>query len=129
MIIHQLMGATGGLALLLAIVGVFGVMSQLVSERRVEMGVRLALGASPRRLVGLVVRDGLIRIGVGAALGLAGVAVGVRTGFPGLLGMSSLDPVFWLGIAGVLGATATAACYVPARRAAQVDPAQALRSE
>ncbi len=129
MVVDQLMGATGGLALLLAIIGVFGVMSQLVSERRVEMGVRLALGASPRSLVGLVVRDGLIRIGIGAALGVTGVAVGVRTGFPGLLGMSSLDPVFWLGIAGVLGVTAATACYVPARHAARVDPAQALRSE
>jgi len=124
-----LMGATGGLALLLAIVGVFGVMSQLVSERRVEMGVRLALGASARGLVGLVVRDGLIRIGLGATLGLAGVLGSVGAGFPGLLGVSAPDPRFWLAIVAVVGTAAAAACYVPARRAAQVDPMQALRSE
>jgi predicted permease len=124
-----LMGASGGLALLLAIIGVFGVMSQLVSERRIEMGVRLALGASPRGLVGLVVRDGLIRIGLGAALGLAGVFGSVRSGFPGLLGVSASDPRFWLAIVAVVGTAAAAACYVPARRAARVDPMQALRSE
>ena len=128
-VIIRLMGASGGMALLLAVIGVFGVMSQLVSERRIEMGVRLALGASPRGLVGLVLRDGLIRIGIGAGLGLTGVFASVRSGLPGLLGASALDPGFWLALVATVATAAAAACYVPARRAAQVDPVQALRAE
>ena len=122
-------GVFGGLALLLAAIGVFGVMSQLVDERRVELGVRLALGASPRGLVRLVVRDGLIRVGVGAGLGLAGLAVSVRTGFAGLLHATAPDPWLWLGVVVPLTLAALAACYLPARRAASVDPMVALRAE
>lgn len=80
-----LLGGFGGLALLLAAVGVFGVMNQLVEERRVELGIRLALGSSPRGLVGLVVRDGLIRVGVGTVVGLLTLCVGVRAAFADLL--------------------------------------------
>jgi ABC-type antimicrobial peptide transport system permease subunit len=122
-------GLFGVLALLLAVIGVFGVMSQLVDERRVELGVRLALGASPRGLVRLVVRDGLIRVGVGAGLGLAGLAASVRTGFAGLLQATAPDPWLWLGVVVPLTLSALAACYLPARRAASVDPMVALRAE
>jgi hypothetical protein len=121
--------AFGGLALLLAVIGVFGVMSQLVAERRVELGVRLALGASPGELVRLVVRDGLIRVVVGAGLGLAGLVASVRAGFAGLLGATLPDPWVWLGVVSVVTLSAVAACSLPARRAAKLDPMVALRSE
>ena len=121
--------AFGGLALLLAAIGVFGVMSQLVAERRVELGVRLALGASPGELVRLVVRDGLIRVVVGAGLGLVGLVASVRAGFAGLLGATLPDPWVWLGVVSVVALSAVAACYLPARRAARLDPMMVLRSE
>jgi len=121
--------AFGGLALLLAVIGVFGVMSQLVAERQVELGVRLALGASPGELVRLVVRDGLIRVVVGAGLGLVGLVASVRAGFAGLLGATLPDPWVWLGVASVVTLSAVAACYLPARRAAKLDPMVALRCE
>ena len=124
-----LLGGFGGLALLLAAIGVFGVMSQLVGERRVELGVRLALGASPRGLVRLVVREGLIRVGVGAGLGLIGLAVSVYTGFAGLLTAATPDPWLWVGVVAVIAMAAGAACYVPAHRAARLDPMVTLRSE
>ena len=124
-----LLGGFGGLALLLAAIGVFGVMSQLVGERRVELGVRLALGASPRGLVRLVVREGLIRVGVGAGLGLICLAVSVYTGFAGLLAAAAPDPRLWLGVVAVIAMAAGAACYVPAHRAARLDPMVTLRSE
>jgi hypothetical protein len=119
----------GGLALLLAAFGVFGVMSQLVDERRTELGVRLALGASPRELVRLVVLDGLTRVLVGAVLGVGGLALGVRTGFGGLLQATAPDPRLWLGVVLVVALAAVAACYLPARRAASLDPMVTLRCE
>jgi predicted permease len=124
-----LLAGFGGLALLLATVGVFGVMSQLVDERRAELGVRLALGASPRGLVRLVVQDGLLRAGLGAALGLLCLGVGVLGGFTGLLGAVAPDPWLWIGVVAVVALTAAAACYLPARRAAKIDPMMALRQE
>ena len=110
-------------------IGVFGVMRQLVNERQPELGIRLALGASSQSLGRLVVRDCLIRVGVGAVLAVAGVCLGVRTGFPGLLSVSVVDPWLWFSIIAVLAATASAACYVPARRAGRIDPIESLRSE
>jgi putative ABC transport system permease protein len=124
-----LLGGFGVLALLLASIGVFGVMSQLVDERRTELGIRLALGASPRGVMSLVVRDGLIRVGAGVGLGLLGLVLGVRTGFAGLLSATAPDPWLWAGIVAILTLTAIAACYLPARRAARVDPIVALRCE
>jgi putative ABC transport system permease protein len=124
-----LLGGFGALALLLAAVGVFGVMNQLVEERRVELGIRLALGSSPGGLVDLVVRDGLIRVGVGAGVGLLALGVGVHWAFAGVLAATVPDPWLWLGVVAVVTLVATAACYVPARRAARVDPIEAMRCE
>ena len=101
----------------------------MVAERRVELGVRLALGASPAELVRLVVRDGLIRVGLGAGLGLAGLAVSVRAGFGGLLEATIPDPWLWLGVVSVLTLSAVGACFLPARRAASLNPMVVLRSE
>jgi len=117
------------LALLLAAVGVFGVMRQLVDERRAELGVRLALGASARSIVVSVVQDGLIRVGVGAALAIAVVTVVARHAFPGLVSVSAAHARTWLVLVAVLCFTGLAACYLPARRAARVDPIEVLRCE
>ena len=117
------------LALLLAVVGVFGVMRQLVDERRAEFGVRLALGAPARSLVVSVVEDGLIRVGVGAGLAILFVAVVARRSFSGLVSVAATDPRTWLALVAVVGLTGAAACYLPARRAARVDPVEVLRCE
>jgi putative ABC transport system permease protein len=119
----------GCLALLLAAVGVFGVMSQLVDERRRELGVRSALGASSRQIVALVVRDGLIRVGLGSVIGLVGLALAVRSGFAGLISATAPDPTLWLAVLTAVALTTTAACLVPARRAAKVDPMVTMRCE
>jgi putative ABC transport system permease protein len=116
-------------ALLLAGLGVFGVMRQLVDERRRELGVKLALGASPRALVASVVADGLIRVGVGAVSAIAFVAVVARLAFAGLVSFSAADPRVWLALVSALAMTSAAACYLPARRASKVDPVEVLRCE
>jgi predicted permease len=116
-------------ALLLAAVGVFGVMRELVDERRREFGVKLALGAPARALVASVVTDGLIRVGVGAAMAIGFVAASARLSFVGLVSVAAADARLWLALLAVLSLTGAAACYLPARRAAGVDPAEVLRCE
>ncbi len=119
----------GAMAMLLAIVGVFGVMSQLVDERRAEFGVRFALGASPGGVARSVVGDGLVRVGLGAGIAVVGVAVIARSTSTGVLTLSAADPRFWLATVGAVALTAAAACYLPARRAAAVEPMEVLRCE
>jgi len=119
----------GMLALALASLGVYGIMSYLVGTRRREMGIRLALGASSRQIVGLVLREGLIlsAVGFGAGLGLAGGMAFVARSL--LVGVGPLDPVsISVGLL-VLMAVAATACYLPARRAARLDPLPSLRTE
>jgi len=116
------------LALGLASVGLYGVLSYAVSQRRRELGVRAALGAARRDLVALVVRDGLTVTAVGLALGLAGAAALTRLMQGMLFGVTPLDAVSFLAAPAVLTIVAIAACLLPAARAARIDPAQALRS-
>ncbi len=114
-------------AALLAGVGVYGVMSYAVSRRRHELGVRLALGAGPRNLFGLVVRRGLLLAGMGAVLGLGG-AVATAPILRGLLsGVSPLDPPTLLMVPVLLTGVAFLACAIPGRRAARVHPIEALK--
>ncbi len=116
-------------ALVLAVLGIYGVMSYSVSERRQEMGVRLALGASPRELYRVVLRRGLALSAAGLVIGGA-LAAGMARLLGRLLdGTSPFDPVAFATTAAVLLTVALAACYLPARRAAGADPLTALRSE
>jgi ABC-type antimicrobial peptide transport system permease subunit len=100
-----------------------------VSQRRREIGIRLALGAQPRQIRGLFVRRGLVLVGAGVAIGL-GAAAGFTQLMQSLLfGISPLDPITFTAMPLVLAATAMLASYLPARRAVAVDPAETLRAE
>ena len=117
------------LALVLASVGLHGVLSYAVSQRRRELGLRAALGADKRTLITLVLREGLTVTGVGLAVGLAGAAALTRLMQGVLFGVAPLDPMSFAAAAGLVTAVALVACLLPASRAASIDPAEALRSE
>jgi predicted permease len=124
-----LIGGFAGVALVLGVVGLYGVTAYSVSQRTREIGVRMALGAQRNAVYGLVMRQAGWLTVTGLALGLAG-AVGVATLIRKMLfGVAAWDTVTLVAVAAVLGAAAMAASFVPARRAASVDPVQALRSE
>jgi len=124
-----LVGAFGGIALLLAVVGIYGVMSYAVTERVHEIGVRMALGAQRRDVLRLVVGKGMRLAAAGLAVG-ALVALAATRMITGLLfGVRASDPLTYTVICVLLGFAAFAACYVPARRATAVDPLVALRYE
>ncbi|HYN10437.1 MAG TPA: ABC transporter permease [Vicinamibacterales bacterium] len=122
-----LLGGFAGLALLIAGVGLYGVLAYGVAQRRREIGVRAALGATPAALVGLVLRQGAAITIAGLAVGLAGayIAVGWLGGF--LFGVTPRDPMSFVIVPIVLLAVATLAAFVPARRAATIDPLRAMR--
>jgi putative ABC transport system permease protein len=117
------------LALLLAAVGVYGVMSYSVAQRTREIGIRMALGAYHSQVVGLVVGRGLRIVAVATVLGLAAALAGSRLLRNQLFGVSATDLVTFVTVPVILGTVATLACYLPARRASRVDPLVALRSE
>ena len=117
------------LALVLAGIGLYGVLAGSVAERTREIGVRAALGASRGNLVRMVVRQGLTLAGLGAALGVGAAAVASRMVEAMLFGVSRLDPATYLMVLGVLAVVAAVACWVPAAHAAAVDPMRALRNE
>jgi predicted permease len=124
-----LVGAFGAVALGLAAVGVFGMLSYMVSTRRREIGVRMAIGAQPRAIVRMVVGSGLTHAIVGSALGLAAAIIGTRALTSVLYDVSPGDPVT-LGLATLaLLVVAMVACWLPARRAAAIDPLEAIRHE
>jgi putative ABC transport system permease protein len=118
-----------GIALLLSAIGIYGVMAYTTAQRRHEMGIRLALGAQPRDVLGLVVRQGMRLVLVGLAIGLAGAWALSRLLAGQLFEVTPGDPLTYLGAAVILGMVALAANYVPARRATRIDPMLALRTE
>ncbi len=117
------------IALILAAVGVYGVMSYAVSQRTHEIGVRVALGAQLRDVLSMVVRRGVVLTVLGLAIGLVGAFLVTRVLAGVLFGVSPTDPASYIGISLVLFAVGLVASYVPARRAARVEPAVALRYE
>jgi len=126
----QLLTFFGGAALLLAATGLYGVLSYVVTQRRREVGIRVALGAQPRQVVELVVaKQGLWPLALGTAGGLAAAMAVARLLATGLYEMSPHDPVVYASVTALLLLTALAAMVVPARRAAAVDPVIALREE
>ena len=124
-----LLGLLATVALLLAAVGIHGVLSYGVSQRRREIGIRMALGARGSDMIGLVVGEGLRLAAVGLALGLAGAFVLTRFLTTQLFGVTPTDPATFAGVAALLTLVAVAATAIPARRAASVDPLVTLRSE
>jgi putative ABC transport system permease protein len=114
-------------ALLLAALGIYGVMAFVVGQRAQEFGIRMALGAMPRNILGLALRPGLILTGTGTIVGLA-ASIGVTRLMSSLLfGVSSNDPTTFAVVPVVLGIVTLAACFIPARRATRVSPMQALK--
>lgn len=127
--VTTLMGGFAIIALLLAGAGLYGVLSYAVARRRGEIGVRIALGAAHKEVLGLVFRQAMSLVAAGLVLGLAGAAAASRVLGTMIYGIRPGDPLILAGACCVLVITAIAAAYVPAARAASVDPMQALRSE
>ena len=119
----------GIVVLLLAAIGIYGVTSYSVGRRTREIGIRMALGADRGSVLGLVIRQGLVLTAMGVGLGLAAGAAGAQVLRSLLFGVSPLDPVAFGGAALLFGVVSLAASYLPARRAARVDPMRALRAE
>jgi putative ABC transport system permease protein len=127
--VATMMAVLGAIALVLASVGVFGVMSYSVSERAHEIGIRMSLGAQTRDVLSLVLRGGMFMTLLGLAIGLPIAFVLARTMSSLLFNVQTADPISFIILPLALLAVAALACYLPARRAAQMDPLQALRHE
>jgi ABC-type antimicrobial peptide transport system permease subunit len=119
----------GALATVLAMIGLYGVMTCRVACRVREIGLRMALGAEPGSVLSLILRDGMVLAGLGAGIGLAGAVVVTRILRNLLFGIAATDPLTYAGAATLLIVVALVACYLPARRAARIDPMAALRHE
>ena len=119
----------GGLALFLSTIGIYGVLTYLVTQRRREIGIRAALGCSASGIVKLVLFEGLALVGIGLVLGVAGAAALRKALENELYGVQPLDPWVMATVTAVLGLVALLACLLPARRAMQVDPVIVLNEQ
>jgi len=124
-----LLGVFAGVALILATIGIYGVMAYLVNQGTRELGIRLALGASQRNILSLVVRQGMVLAISGVTIGLAAAFLLTRLIRSLLFGVEATDPVTFVGIAFLLAMIALVASYIPAQRAARIDPLISLRCE
>jgi predicted permease len=124
-----MLGAAGSMALLLGVVGIYGVIAYSVSQRTREIGIRMALGAQQKTLTGMFVWHGLLLTATGVACGLLVAIIIMRLMSSLLFRVSPMDPVTYIAVSLGLGATAFVASYLPSRRAAMVDPVEALRAE
>jgi ABC-type antimicrobial peptide transport system permease subunit len=118
-----------GLALILASLGLYGVISYSARQRTREIGVRVALGASGRDVIRLILGQGMMLASIGIVIGLAGSVALTRLVNSYLVGVSSTDPITFTGVAAMLLGVAAAASYLPARRASLVDPTLTLRQD
>jgi predicted permease len=125
----MLMAFFAGVAVLLAVVGIYGVMAQAVGQRTREIGIRMALGAAPAQVQRMVLRSGAVLIGSGLLLGLTGALATSSVLRSQLFGVTPRDPLTLMAVIGILGALGLLATYVPARRARLLDPIAALRRE
>ncbi|MGE5245778.1 MAG: ABC transporter permease [Betaproteobacteria bacterium] len=125
----SLLGGFGAVALMLATIGLYGVVAAATAQRTPEIGMRMALGATRRDILALVLKEGLGVTSVGLALGLAGAAAVTRLFQAQLVGVSARDAGSFAAMSALLAAVALAASYLPARRAASIDPMSALRQE
>jgi len=117
----------GVMGLTLGVLGIYGVLAYAVSQRRQEIGVRVALGATPRAVLGLVVGQGMLLAGIGVAAGIAGALVLTRVMATVLYEVRTTDPATFAAVVAVLLGAALVASWLPARRALRIDPVQALR--
>ena len=124
-----LLALFAAVAMGLAAIGIYSVLTYLVNQGTRELGIRMALGATPREVLLLIVKQGMGLTGIGMALGLAGAFVTTRFMTSLLFGVSAVDPVTFVAVPAILLAAALVASYAPARRAARVDPMVSLRSE
>jgi putative ABC transport system permease protein len=124
-----LLSAFAAVAIVLALIGVHGVLSYMVARRSRELGLRVALGASRASVVGMVLRQGLALAVIGLAMGLAGAAAGAGLLRKLLYGVSQTDPLTYVAVSAVVLGVALFASYLPARRATRVHPMEALRYE
>ena len=127
-LLAQLLGAFAGLALLLAVIGTYGVLSFMVAERRREIGIRVAIGATRGSIVALVTKQGLVIVSIGLAVGLGG-ALGLSRLLGSLLfGVEPTDPITVAAVTSTIAIAAALACGLPAWRASRLDPNVVLRA-
>jgi putative ABC transport system permease protein len=124
-----MLAIAGAMALLIGVVGIYGVISYAVSQREREIGTRMALGAQQSDVMGLILSEGMLVILIGLGIGLGGSLASTRFLSSLLFGVTATDPLTFACVIILLALVALAACYIPARRAVRVDPMVALRHE